>query len=69
MTELKPCPFCGGTEFKLLNNFVSLDVDKEPQIVVSLKAVSIYCENCDLIVNNFKLQTHEKLIERWNKRI
>jgi Lar family restriction alleviation protein len=52
MTELKPCPFCGG-EAKLISEYAN--------------AHYVECKNCWASVWR-SCPTHEEAIEVWNRR-
>lgn len=59
--ELKPCPFCGGTE---IGHFVK---------VAKRKFLSFVCANCDAqgpaIEGNVQsAETWQDVIDRWNNR-
>lgn len=63
MTELKPCPFCGGEieERGGTINFV------ERNITLDLK-----CKNCGTIFkfkSKFENNPHEEVAEKWNRRV
>ena len=53
MTELKPCPFCGG-EAEI---FVSDITDR----------ALVYCRGCDAQIK--MQQNEQEAIEAWNKRV
>lgn len=56
MTELKPCPFCGG--------YVHLD-----EAYSYLHDFVLYCEGCDMVFTLDSLcVTKQELIEAWNRR-
>lgn len=59
MTELKPCPFCGGEHVKLQH----YKVDSNDWWYVS-------CCECQIAMDplQWDSQTKEQAIERWNKR-
>lgn len=55
MTELRPCPFCGGTDIHIVEN--------------GPDGFSITCKDCNVWVDNiFEDMTEEQAIEQWNKR-
>ena len=55
MTELKPCPFCGGTDIHIVEN--------------GPDGFSITCKDCNAWVDNiFEDMTKEQAIELWNRR-
>ena len=52
MTELKPCPFCGG---------------RAKKVVFGLERYkTIGCEKCGVLLPLYR--THKETIEAWNKR-
>lgn len=56
MTELKPCPFCGGTDIRIVG--------------VGPDGFSITCKDCNVWVDNiFEDMTEEQAIELWNMRV
>ena len=71
MTELKPCPFCGG-EAVLKNNEYGCGVyDPETLAVIdSFDAEAntfwVECEECFAMSNG--CDTEEEAIEAWNRR-
>ena len=56
MVELKPCPFCGGTEVYLIRNCFCEDY--------------VRCSNCGAEVwgNEDEKPSRERAIELWNTR-
>ena len=54
MTELKPCPFCGGKARVICNPFAEGD------------AYFITCVECDMLTGNF--DSEALVIEAWNAR-
>ncbi len=56
MSELKPCPFCGG--------YVHLD-----EAYSYFRDFVLYCEGCDMVftLDSF-CATKDELIEAWNQR-
>ena len=78
MTEIKPCPFCGGAGDIYLRNVVCRidDIVREENrvMVVVEEYVSTEirwvadCSECDCVIGeNFK--SREEAIEAWNRRI
>ena len=56
MTELKPCPFCGG--------YVHLD-----EVSSYFLDFALYCEGCDMVFTLDSIYaTKADLIEVWNQR-
>ena len=56
MSELKPCPFCGG-EAKI-RDFSTPDLDPE---------IDVFCTNCG--GQTFVYETVGEAIEAWNRRV
>lgn len=54
MTEIKPCPFCGG-EAKL-------------QRFGRFYYISCENENCECLVESGYMNTEESAVESWNRR-
>lgn len=79
MTELKPCPFCGGVKLSISEKSVSRNYNTEIQY-----QVAVYCKICNTygprvltekIKNNVYPRpfvdfdkAREKAIEAWNRR-
>ena len=59
MTELKPCPFCGG-EAIIVNEAIRENVYGE-----TIKGTAIGCRNCEC---HMFYRNRELAIEAWNKR-
>ena len=57
MTELKPCPFCGGTKLRISRYF-------------GLNCYDIKCDNedCSMNVSTDFSKTKKQAIEKWNTR-
>lgn len=56
MTELKPCPFCGG----------KVEINYNPYS----KVYFIACGNCDCdICVSVVSNTEEKAVKLWNRRV
>ena len=70
MTELKPCPFCGGTNVIVEEDDRLLNGHKFWYIVHGM-----YQEKCPLVnmfnawYSSAKFTTREKAIEAWNRRV
>ena len=64
MTELKPCPFCGGevTIKEYHNPFAFLDGAMRGEI-----GWYIDCDDCEVVMLNEYCE--EDLIEHWNRRV
>lgn len=56
--ELKPCPFCGGTNINLLGSLVE----------EGGKMLSIVAECADCGARTRECNSHREAIEFWNKR-
>ena len=61
MTELKPCPFCGGEAELKINSFHG-----------SYKTVYVICKSCKTRTNNYGASIDycaiDRAIELWNRR-
>ena len=61
MSDLKPCPFCGG-ESMLVNT-----------VALAERCKSVMCMRCKAKVNNFSSYSDERsaelAIEAWNRRV
>ena len=57
MTQLKPCPFCGGKAEMLINEYND-----------SKKEYLVACTECDGMVERWR-ETEEEAVEQWNRRI
>lgn len=60
MTELKPCPFCGGTNITMYSS-------EDP----SLHGFIHLCggvDDCMVKVESWLFATEEEVIEAWNRR-
>ena len=55
MNELKPCPFCGGTDLRL-ESFSGWGADV------------IICSDCLAVFSQMELTCSEDLIDAWNRR-
>lgn len=55
MIELKPCPFCGGTELSI-ENFSGWGVDV------------VICLQCLCVFSQMEMTCEEDLIDAWNRR-
>ena len=60
MTELKPCPFCGG-EAIIVNEAI-----RENVYGSTIKGTAIGCRNCEC---HMFYRNRELAIEAWNKRV
>lgn len=58
MTELRPCPFCGG-KVKLVTD---LTQTKDP-------VYCFECEDCGVLVYMDDLNDKDKSIKAWNNRV
>lgn len=56
MTELKPCPFCGGKEVGLVDHI-------SPQ---GNKNYTVICVSCGASVNTY--DKPQQAIRKWNRR-
>lgn len=64
MTELKPCPFCGG-KVEAEKTIEGVNADFSP----SYDWV-IYCWNCDFKLEGFNfIKTREGIENLWNRRV
>ena len=67
MTELKPCPFCGGEAEE--KTFLTAGT----AFVSSKHAIQIVCKSCRAESTFFKESVHysarDKAIEAWNRRV
>lgn len=66
MSELKPCPFCGGeAESKIC-------MSQQTLFSMSKKCIYIMCKECEARTAGYKESVHysaeEKAIETWNRR-
>lgn len=57
MTQLKPCPFCGGKAEMLINEYND-----------SRKEYLVACAECDGMVERWR-ETEEEAVEQWNRRV
>ena len=65
MSELKPCPFCGGEN---LIGYYPLDHDLERGCVVEQSnTYQIDCQDCDCCFM-FEEKAEEEAISAWNRR-
>lgn len=54
MTELKPCPFCGGKAVKVVDEIFE-------------KLCGVKCFNCDAMIDaKFDF---DEAVKRWNRRV
>lgn len=60
MTELKPCPFCGGEP--ILEKAVMLNGIEEP-----IKVFKYKCSKCGVAETGWPM-SEEAAVERWNRR-
>lgn len=60
MTELKPCPFCGGNANLIKNK------DFDMRFYCVIPYYFVMCSQCRAQSN--KLETDKEAIEAWNKR-
>ena len=52
MSELKPCPFCGGeAEFSIFDNICN-----------------VVCKECRIGTRYEHVSEHEKAVKAWNRR-
>lgn len=58
MTELKPCPFCGGVGCVIKTDFIGYLED----------FYHVVCIDCNAEMVNFKYRTEADAIEAWNRR-
>lgn len=56
--ELKPCPFCGGTEF----NFR----ERDHSVKDNATEVRLWCDRCGASTDY--RDTKEKAVKAWNRR-
>lgn len=56
MTQLKPCPFCGGKAEMLISEYED-----------SRKEYLVACTECDGMVERWR-KTEEEAAEQWNRR-
>ena len=70
MTELKPCPFCGGIKLKFSDKSSYYGILGE----YGSACISMTCEKCKLYmyehtnsIRNYDKKL-EKLINKWNRR-
>lgn len=65
MDDLKPCPFCGGTNDQVLNR---LDEQPEMELVgLSENNWNVLCNECYALGGTRR--TAVKAIEAWNRRV
>ena len=57
MTQLKPCPLCGGKAEMLINKYND-----------SRKEYLVACAECDGMVERWR-ETEEEAVEQWNRRV
>ena len=57
MSELKPCPFCGGKAEMLINEYED-----------SRKEYLVACTECDGMVERWR-EAEEEAVEQWNRRV
>lgn len=57
VTQLKPCPFCGGKAEVLINEYSD-----------SNKEYLVACAECDGMVERWR-KTEEEAVAQWNRRV
>ena len=71
MSELKPCPFCGGEAREWNNGSMEPIIDENgayvDMLISSLDMFGIECERC--FCQNIGYATEIEAIKAWNKRI
>jgi len=70
-SELKPCPFCGGTNLAISDKTTTINYKRK-------RHVSVYCKNCNCYgarhigeefhYNRATDSSHNKAKELWNNR-
>lgn len=58
MTELKPCPFCGGEAAVIKHTFIGYGEDYYQPV----------CLDCNASKADYRYRTKEAAINAWNKR-
>jgi len=65
MSELKPCPFCGGSDLEITPRKAHDDNDRE-------YAKAVHCRDCMTVgpheVGIGWCETDEEAVEAWNRR-
>ena len=61
MTELKPCPFCGGEAGIYFHSVLN------EKYISEIDAVCVFCKHCDAMTKPFS--NKEVAIEAWNRRV
>ena len=61
MTELKPCPFCGGNNIEMRVFGLPLPDFEDEGAVTGVR-----CNDCDYVISFHRRK--QKTIELWNKR-
>lgn len=64
MTELKPCPFCGGKAKLFMEKLAPLLQSQ----MITVRCESCYAESCTSIAVYGEVSEQAGCIEAWNKR-
>lgn len=56
LPELKPCPFCGCTDVRIVDDYW-------------IDEMTIICPNCRLLISEDDSLTKEDMIRLWNRRV
>lgn len=67
MTELKPCPFCGGTPSMI--SVDTLEIYADSKDINEHIALEIRCRQCGASVKHEKAVSRFHIIEAWNNRV